>query len=126
MEKGVLVDTCIWIDYFRDEPGLSTTLSDLIKKGVVFTAGIVLFELFQGIKNEKEKNLLKEVFKGINYVEMKTQTWLDAATMVKTIRCKGTTIPPSDIFLAQLAIENDLKIFTIDTHFKKIPGVVLM
>ena len=125
MEKGVLVDTCIWIEYFRDKPGLSTTLSDLIKKGVVFTAGIVLFELFQGIKNEKEKALLKDVFKGMHYIEMKSQTWLNAATLVKLIKNKGMTIPPSDIFLAQLAIENDLKIFTIDTHFKKIPGVVL-
>jgi len=125
MEKGVLVDTCIWIEYFRDEPGLSTTLADLIKKGVVFTAGIVLFELFQGIKNEKEKALLKDVFKGMHYVEMKSQTWLNAATLVKLIKNKGMTIPPSDIFLAQLAIESDLKIFTIDTHFKKIPGVVL-
>lgn len=126
MEKGVLVDTCIWIEYFRDKPGLSMTLSDLIKKGIVFTAGIVLFELFQGIKSDKEKTLLKEVFKGMHYVDMKTQTWLDAATLVRNVKNKGTTLPPSDIILAQLAIENNLKIFTIDTHFKKIPGVLLM
>lgn len=126
MAEGVIADTCIWIEYFRGETVISKKLEVLIPKGIVYTCGIVLYELFQGIRNLNEKALLEEVFKGLAYVEISRQTWLNAAILAKNLKRKGTSLPPSDIFLAQLAIENNLKIFTIDMHFKKIPGVAIL
>ncbi len=125
MAEGVIADTCIWIEYFRDEPVIAKKMADLIQESVVYMCGIVLYELFQGVKNANEKALLEEAFKGLSFIEMSRQTWLNAATLAKDLKKEGTTLPPSDIFLAQLAIENKLKVFTVDTHFKKIPGVVL-
>ncbi len=126
MSKGVLVDTCIWIEFFRSDGLLSGKVQELIEKGIVYTTGMVLFELFQGVRSEREKSLLKEVFKGISYIEMSPQTWLNAATLSKKIRTKGVTLPPSDILIGQLAIDNNLMVITIDDHFKKIPGVQLI
>ncbi len=126
MVKGVLADTCIWIEYFKGEPAVSKRLEVLIEKGVVYTCGVVLYELFQGIRNKNEKVVLEEVFKGLFYVEVSSQTWLGAAILAKDLKRKGITLPPSDILLAQLAIENNLKIFTIDTHFQEIPGAALL
>ncbi len=126
MAKGVLVDTCIWIEFFRNSRGISGKLQGFIEKNTAHTGGIILYELFQGVRSDKEKTLLEEVFKGISYVEMNPHTWINAARLSSTIRKKGVTLPPSDIFLAQLALEHDLSIFTIDDHFKFIPGVKLI
>ena len=126
MGKGVLVDTCIWIEYFRSNSPLSIKLEGLIELDAVYTSGIVLYELFQGIENKREKATLEEVFKGVPHVYMSTQTWINAALLSSSVKRKGNPIHSSDIFLAQLAIENNMMIFTKDTHFKKIPGVTLL
>jgi predicted nucleic acid-binding protein len=126
MARGVLVDTCIWIEFFRNTGGLSKKLQGFIEKDVVYTGGIVLYEIFQGVRNKKEKADLEEVFKSIPYVEMNPHTWLYAAELSRKLKGKGLTLPPSDVLLAQLAIENDLTIFTVDDHFKKMPGVALI
>ena len=125
MDNGVLVDTCIWIDFFRGTGSASQKLEALLIKDTVYTSGILLYEIFQGVKNSKEKAVLEEVFQGITYVDMSTRTWLDAAQLSRKLKLKGLTLPPSDILLAQVSIENHLSIFTVDEHFRKIPGVVL-
>ncbi len=126
MSKGVLVDTCIWIEFFRSDGSESEKVQGLVEKGIAYTSGMILFELFQGVRSEREKSLLKEVFKGIPYIEMNPQTWLNAAALSKQIRTKCVTLPPSDILIGQLAIDNNLMIITVDDHFKKIPGVQLI
>ncbi|MBC8413115.1 MAG: PIN domain-containing protein [Nitrospira sp.] len=126
MEKNVLVDTCIWIEFFRGSRQVVKKMQPLIEKATARTAGMVLFELFQGVKSTKERGILQDVMKGIPYAEMRQETWMNAAMLSQSIRSKGITLPPSDILLAQIAIENDLEIFTIDEHFKKIPGLKLL
>ncbi|MCL5793059.1 MAG: hypothetical protein M1332_08715 [Deltaproteobacteria bacterium] len=49
-----------------------------------------------------------------------------AGVLTKDMKRTGITLPPSDIFLAQLSIENNCKIFTIDSYFKRIPGINLL
>jgi predicted nucleic acid-binding protein len=38
---------------------------------------------------------------------------------------KGVTLPLSDLLIAVLAIEYGCRLYSLDTHFKKIPGVTL-
>ncbi len=126
MVESVIADTCVWIAYFRGEPALSGKLETLIKKDAVCICGIVLYELFQGLKNENEKTAIEDALKGLRYLEMHEDTWKAAGILAKELKKTGITLPPSDIFLAQISIENNCKIFTIDSHFKKIPKINLL
>jgi predicted nucleic acid-binding protein len=126
MSKSVIADTCVWIEYFRGEPALSGKLETLINREAVCICGIVLYELFQGLKDENEKTTIDDALKGLRYIEMCEGTWKGAGVLAKELKKTGITLPPSDIFLAQLSIENNCKIFTIDSHFKKIPGISLL
>ena len=126
MPKNVLVDTCIWIEFFRGDDLVSGKVQGLVENGVAYTAGMVLYELFQGVRSERERLLLKDVFKGIPYIDMNTDTWMNAAALSKRIRSKGVTLPPSDILIGQIAIENNLMVLSLDEHFKKIPDVQLI
>lgn len=126
MAESIVADTCIWIEYFRGEPVISKKLETLIKRDTVYICGIILYELFQGLKDVAEKTMLDDAFRGLPYVEMKWDTWEGAGILAKELKKSGITLPPSDIFLAQLSIENNFKIFTIDSHFRRIPGVTLL
>ena len=37
----------------------------------------------------------------------------------------GITVPPSDLILSALALENECMVFTEDAHFDEIPGISL-
>ena len=121
--KGVLPDTCAWIEYFK--PGaspLKQTLERLLLNDVIFVCGPVLYELSQGLKSDKEKNAVMEALKSLEYIEMSEDLWIKAGELSSALRRKGKTIPFSDILIAAIALENNLSILTVDKPFEEIKG----
>jgi len=85
----------------------------------------VLFELIQGVKSDKEKSVVMNALSGLPYLEMNEQLWQKSAELSSSLKKKGMTLPLSDIFIAAIAIEHTLSVFTLDKHFEQIPGVVI-
>lgn len=48
------------------------------------------------------------------------------ATLHQTLRSRGRPIPTNDLWIASLAIEHGLVLYTRDVHFAEIPGLALM
>ena len=122
-DNGVLVDTSIWIEFFKPHSEMGDNLEKLIKEDSVWACGIVLFELVQGTKTGEEKNKILGILSDLKYVEMSPLLWQKAGELSASLKKKGINLPLSDIFIAILAIEHDLQIFTLDKHFEEIPGV---
>ena len=126
MKANVLVDTSIWIEYFnKPDSRAGESLENLLKESRVFCAGVVLTELLQGAKIEREFKLILESVTALPFLETKLTNWIDAGRISFSLRKKGITIPVTDIILASLALESHCLIFTLDPHFKKIPGIKL-
>jgi len=123
MNPGVIVDTCVWIAFFRSavDP-LSKQVHQLLRSGSIAMVGMVLAEILQGIKSEKEARLVNERLNSLPYVEATRSTWEKAGTISGALRRNGITLPLSDLIIGALAIENGLAVFTIDPHFDQIPG----
>lgn len=122
--RGVLPDTCAWIEYFK--PGASTlkqTLERLLLDDDVFVCGPVLYELAQGMKSDKEKNAVMDALNSLEYIETSRDLWIKAGELSSALRREGKTIPFSDILIAAIAIENNLSILTFDKHFEEIKGM---
>lgn len=121
--RGVLPDTCAWIEYFK--PGASTlkqTLERLLLDDDVFMCGPVLYELAQGMKSDKEKNAVMDALNSLEYIETSRDLWIKAGELSSALRREGKTIPFSDILIAAITIENNLSILTFDKHFEEIKG----
>ncbi|MBI5056583.1 MAG: PIN domain-containing protein [Nitrospirae bacterium] len=121
--KGILADTSVWIEFFKLESPTGKRLESLIIKNSVWTCGIVLFELLQGVRSETEKKQIAEALSGMEYLEMSRPLWKKSADLSASLKRKGVTLPLSDIFIASIAIEHNLSVFTLDKHFEQIPGV---
>ncbi len=121
--KGILADTSIWIEFFKPESPAGKKLESLIVKNSVWVCGIVLFELLQGIRSEEEKALIPNALSELKYVEMTKNLWQKSGELSASLKRKGLNLPLSDIFMASIAIEHNLQIFTLDKHFDQIPGV---
>ena len=121
----VLVDTSVWIEFFKANSSVSNNLELLLIEDSVEICGVVLFELLQGIKSESEKLKIKDILLNLPYVEINKNMWQKSAEISLNIKKKGYTIPFSDILIGTLAIENNFSVFTLDKHFELIPELTL-
>jgi hypothetical protein len=123
----VLVDTTVWIDFFRGvESAKVAILGDLIqKRGDICCCGFILTEVLQGIREEKELVATKRLFDGLIYLTDDRTTFELAATIYRKLRRKGCTVRNSiDCLIASVVIqqgvsflENDRDYVYIDQHY---------
>jgi len=123
--SGILADTSVWIEFFKQQSRTGDALEALILEEAVWTCGVVLFELVQGVRSDVEKAQVLTTVSHLKYAEMSKSFWQKAGDLSASLRKKGLTLPHSDIFIAAIAIEHNLTIFTLDGHFAQIPGVKL-
>jgi predicted nucleic acid-binding protein len=120
---GTLVDTSVWIDFFRGIPPIKIALEKLITKDEIFTVGPILYELLQGVRLPEERKQVKEALLSTNYLEMTSNDWEEAALLSSTLRAQGITLPMTDILIGHLARAKNLEVLSFDPHFDQIPGL---
>lgn len=114
----VLVDTSVWIDYFRDGNN-ADMLEYLIDENLVVTNELILAEMMPPLYYRKEKELISL----LECVECQHMN-IDWKTIIQMqVHCisKGVNgIGLPDLLIAQNAIDAGIQLFTLDKHFKGI------
>ena len=77
------------------------------------------------VKDPKEAKLVLNGFTKLPYSEMTRDRWQQTGEISASLRRKGTTLPLSDLIIASCALSEESEVYTLDPHFKKIPGVKL-
>ena len=93
MKNRILVDTTIWIEFFRVRSKIGDRLETLLKENAVWICGIVLFEVLQGIKSEGEKNNILSILASLPYIEMTKELWQSAAELSMLVKKSGVNLP---------------------------------
>lgn len=123
--KAVLIDTAIWVDFFRGRGDIVKLVKNLVISDQAMLCGVVISEVIQGIKSEKEREIVKEAFRGIPYIEIDRACWEEAGDIALKLRKRGKVVPLTDIFMATLAIHYGLQILSFDKRFELVPGLSL-
>ena len=115
----------MWIDVFRDRAGnCAHRLRLVVEDGEAFLTRFCQLELLQGCRDEREWSLLKVHLEVQDYVEAQPETWESAARIYFELRRKGLTVrSPIDCCIAQLALENELRLLHRDRDFAAIAGI---
>lgn len=120
-DKKILIDTSVWIDYFK---GNDTPLQYRVDKALthshIYIPKVVLAELIQGAKSEKEIAVIEDFIEAFHIIDQKEDTWLKAGRLSFSMKRKGITIHIIDCYIAVIASENGCGIFSLDEHFKNI------
>ena len=115
----VIIDTSAWIRFFRygsDE--VSQLVAELVKNDQAVVTGVVLTELLQGIKTERERQHLTALFSSLPFVETMRDDWQEAGEDLQGLRRRGITVPLTDAVIATVAHRRGLSVLTTDPHFK--------
>ncbi len=118
-DERVLVDTSVWISFFRrPDEVVSNKLKHLLRNGTPAYTGLIATELLRGAKSKKELTALDELFRSIEYFETREEYFERAGVLGRMLSQKGITIATVDLIIAQIALENNAALFTLDAHFK--------
>jgi hypothetical protein len=121
MDAKVLVDTSVWITFFRGkDPQLIELITMLLKSGRAVYSGIIALELVNGAKGHKELQTLHDAFDAMECITVNETTYLSAGKLGYELSRKGHTLSTVDLLIAQTAVENGLSLLTYDEHFKVI------
>ena len=125
--KGVLIDTNAYAAFKRGIPDSVDVIRHVPFVGV---SSIVLGELLGGFAlgtrpRENRRELDGFLTSGrvrILAVDADTATYY--ATVYQHLRGVGRPIPTNDMWIAAVALQHDLAVFSYDGHFAEIPGIV--
>ena len=122
MNPQVLIDTSIWVEYFLGKnEELVDSVKDLIRTRRATLCGIVLSELLAGVKAKRSRDTLKQTLDALEYAEVSRDTWILAGELSSNLKHQGLSVPLTDLILTALALENHSELFTLDSHFDRIP-----
>jgi predicted nucleic acid-binding protein len=124
-----LIDTSVWIDYFRDIENASTIkFASILEKNLPFgLTGVIYQEILQGAASEKDFNQLKNYLSTQRFFHPQDEivTYESAARLFYLCQRKSVTIRSTiDCLIAQIAIEYEVAILHNDQDYERIQSVV--
>lgn len=116
MDK-VLVDTSAWIEFFRKKEPYYSLILKLTDNDRACCIGIILAELLQGSKSEKELGTIKEFLYVFDFLPETLALWEKAGELSYNLQRKGKAVGLSDCYIAVAAEAGKVKLLTLDRHF---------
>ena len=120
--NGLLPDTSVWILFLRrpEDPSVKKALTQGLVEGRVHRSPLVLAELIQGARSDREAALLKTNLLALPAAPSGTDVWLRAGELGQKLRRKGLTVPLTDLAIAASAEHGGLELWHADRHYEQI------
>jgi hypothetical protein len=114
----VLVDTSAWVDFLNGYSSTERqTVADLIASDhEICTCGVVVSEVFQGLRRSKERLRLSDLFSDLTFLEPAgIDDYFRAADLYRALRERGITIRSTiDCLIAIMAAEHGCSLLARD------------
>jgi len=121
-----LVDTTIWVLYFKGEKGLEEKIKSLILEERAVTCEIVTLEVLRGARSEREYNQLYADFTALSIVKLTDTIWEKSYAAGFKLKKAGINVPLADILIATTASHYNCLLLHRDKHFplmKRVMGL---
>ncbi len=113
---NILVDTSVWIDYFR-HGNRSSNLDHFIDQNIICTNDLILAELVPYLKIKKLKKIISLLY-AVNRIPLQVQ-WpkiIDFQTLCLQNGINKVGVP--DLIILDNVLQNNLVLFSFDKHFR--------
>jgi len=127
--RNILIDTNIYTHAFKGNPEVIPVLKRAHEIGI---SSVTIGELLSGFKGgSREKKNREELSEFLDsprvcIYPIDEDTAEYYADIIRRLREEGKPIPTNDIWIAAVAFQHGLTMFSKDQHFKYIPGLLLV
>ncbi len=116
----ILVDTSVWIDFFNGILSSEVrSLNNILGNQPVMVGDLILIEILQGFRQEKDLIKAKELLECLEYRDMSNRALAyQSAQNYRLLRQKGITVRKTmDVMIATFCIENRVELLHADHDF---------
>ena len=116
----ILVDSSVWIDYFRGAQTPQTEkLDGFLSSELIAVGDLILTEVLQGFGSEQDFNEVRRLLTSLQVVELGGQNIaIQAARNFRLLRAQGVTIRKTiDTIIATRCIESGFTLLYSDRDF---------
>ena len=116
----ILVDSSVWIDYFRGRSNPQTELLDiLLGKEPLAVGDLILAEVLQGFSSEREFNQARRLMTSLVVIDLGgREIAIQAAKNFRSLRSLGVTVRKTiDVVIATRCIHNQIPLLYGDRGF---------
>jgi predicted nucleic acid-binding protein len=116
----ILVDSSVWIDYFRGTVTPQTErLDELLGSEPVAVGDLILAEVLQGFSSDRDFNKARKLLTSLDMVAIGgVDIAIEAARNFRSLRELGITVRKTiDTLIATRCIEDDLELLFSDRDF---------
>ena len=117
----VLVDTSVWIDYFGDVVSAQVQqLDGLVGRKQVLTGDLVLAEVLQGVRSDREFRVVRDALLTLDVVQLTSPTLaVKSAHYYRVLRRHGLTVRKTiDCLIATWCIEHGVPLLYSDRDYE--------
>ncbi len=117
----IFVDTSVWVDYFNGTPtSEADKLDSLLGIEPVATGDLILAEVLQGFRNDKDYKTAKNLLASLTVFNMlNTSIAIKSADNFRLLRKKGVTVRKTiDSIIATFCIEYSLPLLHSNKDFQ--------
>ncbi len=119
--ERILIDTSVWIDYFRGTTAsVAEKVDRILDEDEIFIPKMVIAELTQGALSAKEITVIDGFMEAFHIIDRSDDTWAKAGRLAYDLKRKGKSVALSDCYLAVIAEAHRCGIFTLNRHFREI------
>jgi len=117
----IMVDTSVWVEYFNGRRNTHTDLLDtLLYNDEVVLGDLILMEILQGFRNDRDYALAKSRLAKLTIFEL---LGVDAAQQCaenyRQLRKLGSTVRKSvDVIIASFCLEKRIPLLFLDRDFR--------
>jgi len=119
---AVLVDTSIWIDYFRGGEN-SADMGILIDENLIITNEIILAELVPYLKIKRQTKVIDLLYE-VTRIPLEIHWEEIIEFQLKCLKSGENGVGISDLIIAQNAKQNNCTIYSLDKHFRLLNKVL--
>lgn len=122
--SDLLVDSSIWIDYFRGAPNVVRRLDAALELDRVAVCGPVVAEVLSGARTHADFALIEAAFAGLELLPDPSEAWPRVGEARFALARRGTQAALIDLLIALTAVEASHTLLTRDSDFRRIARVV--
>ena len=110
--KQILCDANIWIDFYKDDPGIIGNLKAIGQDNLAINT-VILAELIQGARNKKEANKILADARSINMYKIDTQI-SDICIDLLCSYSLSHGLRVADAIIAATALYHNIELYTLN------------
>lgn len=109
----IIADTSVWIEFLKGNEEIKVLMVPYLRKNHVFASSAVFGELLQGVKNKRERQLIKGFWNNLPKIN-EDQLFIDAGELSNKYKIYAKGVGLIDCYILASALKHDYAVWTLD------------